>query len=89
MHEHIQVSLLLERRTKGNHACCFHLFLQVFERGFLTSISRKGRSKPGKLLNLIGHIGNKTRQLSLSFLRCKGSSMFSNARRFMNSFSNW
>ena len=39
MQEHIQESLLSGRRTKGNFACCFRLFLQVFERGFLQKIS--------------------------------------------------
>ena len=57
MHEHIQESLLSERRTKGNFACCFPSFLQVFERGFPQKISyldgRNGRLKPGKLLDLI------------------------------------
>ena len=32
MHEHVQESLLLGRRTKGNFACCFRSFLQVIER---------------------------------------------------------
>ena len=58
MHEHIQESLLKGRRTKGNFACCFRSFLQVFERGFLQKISfistgRNDRLKPGKLLNVI------------------------------------
>ena len=39
MHEHMQVSLILGRRTKGNLAWRFHSFLQVFERGFLQEIS--------------------------------------------------
>ena len=39
MHEHIQESLMLGRRTMGNLASCFHSFLQVFERGFLLKIS--------------------------------------------------
>ena len=39
IHERIQESLLLGRRTKGNLASCFHPFLQVFERGFLQEIS--------------------------------------------------
>ena len=39
MHEHIQESSLLGRRAKGNFACCFRSFLQVFERGFLQKIS--------------------------------------------------
>ena len=39
MHEYIQKSLLLLRRTKGNLAWCFHSFLQVFEKGFLLEIS--------------------------------------------------
>ena len=57
IHEHVRESLLLGRRTKGNFACCFHSFLQVFERGFLQKISyfdwKEDRFKPGKLLNLI------------------------------------
>ena len=39
IYEHIQESLLVGRRTKGNFACCFRSFLQVFERGFLQKIS--------------------------------------------------
>ena len=35
IHKHIQESLLLGGRTKGNLARCFHSFLEVFERGFL------------------------------------------------------
>ena len=57
IHEHIQESLLLGRRTTGNFLCGFRSFLQVFERGFLQNISfstgRNDRFKPGKLLNLI------------------------------------
>ena len=39
MHEHIEESLLLGRRIKGNLAWCFHSFLHIFERGFLQKIS--------------------------------------------------
>ena len=39
IHEHIQVSFVLRRRTKGNLAWCFHSFLQVFKRSFLEKIS--------------------------------------------------
>ena len=39
MHEHIQESLLLGKRTKGNFARRFQSFLQVFEGGFLQKIS--------------------------------------------------
>ena len=39
IHERIQGSLLLRRRTKVNFACCFGLFLQVFERANLQKIS--------------------------------------------------
>ena len=57
MHEHIQESFLLGRRTKGNFACCFHSFLQVLERAFCSkspiSTGRNDRLKPGKLMNLI------------------------------------
>ena len=57
------MSLTLIRRTKKDLVWCFHWFLQVLERSFLQKISRfdikKGRLKPGKLLNLFGHIGNK------------------------------
>ena len=60
MHEHIQESSLLRRRTKGNFACCFHSFLQVFERGFLQktpiSTGRNDRLKRGKLLTVFNII---------------------------------
>ena len=39
INEHIQESLLLGRITKGNFACCFRSFLQVFESGFLRKVS--------------------------------------------------
>ena len=39
IHEHIQVSSLLGRRTKGDLAWFFHSFLQVLERGFLQKVS--------------------------------------------------
>ena len=39
MHEYVQESLLLGRRTKGNFACYFRSFFKVFERGFLQRIS--------------------------------------------------
>ena len=35
MAEHMQVPLLVGERTKGNFACCFQSFKEVFERGFL------------------------------------------------------
>ena len=57
VHAHIQVSLLSGRRTKGNLADCFHLFLQAFELGLLhkppISTGRNGSLKPVKLLQLI------------------------------------
>ena len=56
IHEHIQESLLLGKRTKGNLAWRFHSFLQVFERGFLQIISyfdgRNDQLKPGTEPNL-------------------------------------
>ena len=49
IHELIQESLLLGRRTKGNFACCFRSFLQVFEMGFLQKISYfDGKERPIK-----------------------------------------
>ena len=39
IHEHVQESLLLGRRTGENFACCCRSFLQVFERGFPQKIS--------------------------------------------------
>ena len=39
IHEHIKESLLPGRRTKGDLACCFRSFLQIFERSFLQKIS--------------------------------------------------
>ena len=40
----------------------------AFGRTSFISAGKKGRLKPGKLLNLIGHIRNETRQLSISLL---------------------
>ena len=63
IHEHTQESFLLRRRTKGNFACCFCSFLQVFKRGFLQKISsfngKEWPIKAGKLRNLSWHIGDK------------------------------
>ena len=42
MHELIQMSSLLGRRTKGNLASCFHSIWQIFEKGFLQKISHLG-----------------------------------------------
>ena len=57
MHEHIQESLLSGSRTKGNFACCFRSFSQVFEGAFYRkspiSTGRNGLLKLGKLLDLI------------------------------------
>ena len=48
-------------KFKDLFACNFPSFLQVFKRGFLQKITismfRESRLKPGKLLNLTGHIG--------------------------------
>ena len=72
IHEHTQVSLLLGRTTKGNLVCCFHSCLQVSKGAFglksQISSRRKSRLKLGKLLSLIGPIGNKLRQFSISLL---------------------
>ena len=71
-HEHTRVSLLLGRRTKGNHAYCFRPFLQVLKgascRKFLISTGKNERLRLDKSLNINGHNGNKTRQFSLSLL---------------------
>ena len=67
--EHIQASLLLGGRTNGNLVCYFHSSLQLLKGGFQQKVPhidvRNGRLKPGKLMNQIGHIGNKTRQFSI------------------------
>ena len=39
IYEHIQESLLLGKKTKGNLAWCFHSFLLVIEWGFLQKFS--------------------------------------------------
>ena len=57
IHEHIQESLLLGRRTKGNLLAVFTRFSR-FSKGALCrkspiSTGRNDRLKPGKLLNLI------------------------------------
>ena len=60
IHELIQESLLLERRTKGNLASRFHSILQVFERGFLQKISyfdgKEWPIKAGTVFNIIALI---------------------------------
>ena len=57
MHEHVQESLLLGRRTKGNLVAVFARFCRfskgAFCRKFPISTGRNGRLKPGELLNLI------------------------------------
>ena len=72
MHEHIQESLLQERKTRRNLDWYFHSFLQVFERDFMQQIiistGRNDGLKPSNVLNLIQHIGNKTRQFSVLLL---------------------
>ena len=72
IHENVQESSLLGKRTKGNFAWCFQSILQVFERAFcrksLISSGRNDRLKPGKLLILIEHIGDKIRQFLISLL---------------------
>ena len=84
--EHIKKSLLLGRRTKGNFACYFRSFLQVFERGFLLKISyfdRKERPIKAREItetNMTYRGSNKTvfNIIALIF----GSWIFSNAGRF-------
>ena len=57
IHEHIQESLLLERRTKGILLAVFARFNRFSKIAFCgkspTSRGRNDRLKPGKLLNLI------------------------------------
>ena len=80
---HVQESLLLGRRTKGNFACCCCFRSKGdFCRKSPISTRRNDRLKPGKSLNLTWHIGHKTRQFSTSLLWCSGSRIFSNAGRF-------
>ena len=59
-------------QNKGNLAWCFHSFLQVFEKSFCrkspVSTGRNDRLKPGKLLNLIRHIGHQIIQFSIALL---------------------
>ena len=54
IHEHIQESLLVGRRAKGNFAQCFCRFSkEAFCRKSPISTGRNDRLKPGKLLKLI------------------------------------
>ena len=49
IHAHIQMSLLMGKGTKGNIACCFHSFLQVFQCGSslrLITLSPSNRYHP-------------------------------------------
>ena len=54
-----------------------------FCRKYTISTERKGLLKSGKFLNLTGHIGNKTRQLSVSLIWYPGRSILSNAGPFL------
>ena len=56
IHDHIQVSLLIGRRAKGNLACCFRSFLHIFERGFLHNLG-------------VDHVHNTSPKLSL-MIKC-------------------
>ena len=57
MHEHIQESLLLGRRTKGSLLAVFAGFCRFSKGAFCRkspfSTGRNDQLKPGKLLNLI------------------------------------
>ena len=56
MHEHIQESLLLGRRTNRNLAWRFHSFLKVLKGAFCRKApipKRNDQLKPGELLSLI------------------------------------
>ena len=80
------MSLLPGRRTKGMLLAVFTHFCRFSKGAFCSkspiSTGKNGRLRQGKLLTLIGHIGNETRQFSVSFLWYSGSSIFSNAGRF-------
>ena len=73
IHQHMQVSLLPGRRRKENLACRFHSFFAAFlKEAFCVnspiSRGRNGKLRSGKLLNILGHIGNETSKLLVSFL---------------------
>ena len=65
---------------QGKSCCCFPSFLQVFECAFrrksLILMGRKGQLKPGKLLNIIGHIGNKKKIFNIIVLILKEQHLF-------------
>ena len=69
IHEHIQVSLLLGKRTKGSlreeeqvvFTCFCRFSKEAFCRKSTISTGRNGRLKSVKLGNLVEHIGDKTR----------------------------
>ena len=72
IHECIKVLLFPGIKTKRSLARCFHSFSR-FSKGAICSKSpistgRNGQLRPGESLNLIGHIGNKTRQISIPLL---------------------
>ena len=86
IHEHMQVSFLLERRTNGILAYCFIQFC----RKLPITTRRNGQFKPGKLLNPIPYFGNKPRPCSISLHWYLGSSIFSHSGRFfrLNRYEN-
>ena len=89
IYEHIQVSLLLGRITKGNLVCYFHSFLKVIERGFCRkapiSTGRNDRLKLGKLLSLIECIGNNTRQFHYHCFNRQGTASYQTPGLFIDS----
>ena len=59
--------------------CRFPSFLQVFERFCSKSLilmGRNGQLKPGKLLNIIGHIGNKKKIFNIIVLILREQHLF-------------
>ena len=72
IHDHIQEFLLLGRKQREVLLGVFTLFCRFSKGAFCrkspTLTERNDRLKPGKLLNLIEHIGDKTRQFLVSLL---------------------
>ena len=83
--------LLLGRKTKRNCPRCFHAFLQVFERGVLQTspilTGRNGRLKPGKLLNLVKHIGNEKDNFHYHCFDIQGATLFQKSGLFIEATS--
>ena len=71
--------IIVTKENKGKPFLFFSLVFEGFERDFVQKISRfdgrKGLLKSGKLLNLIGHVGNTTSSFQYHCFDSQGAAL--------------